>query len=95
MGEFWEPWAPATGARVRIRLSGECEHDPAWLDGLPGTVIEVIEPGEWASYLSFRDCEPVHIDVRGHRFAVVPDHPANARGCFCWLAAIELEPLDP
>ncbi len=89
-----EPWLPpghaerlTVGARVTIRLSGECPHEQI-LDGTPGHVLHVLKPGERARYSG-----GMELDVGGHRYAVVPELPRNAHGAFCWLAAAELEPL--
>ena len=89
---YWEPWAPAVGDRVRVRLSAECRltswlHEPE-LDALAGYVETV-----W----------PESVGLPGHRF-YVRFHPPiyNHRG---WepggspelhgttFAAIELEPI--
>lgn len=90
--DTWEPWEPTVGRRVRIRLSGECDHRPPWLDGLTGWVFHVLAIGEPAYYSNPDGSDPIPLDVGAHRFGVVPEHPENTMGAFCWLAAIELEP---
>lgn len=96
MGEFWEPWQPAIGQRVRVRLSGECPaerenemprhligHEPH-VNGVTGIVTEPNECGCW----------------NGHRFRVSFDVVQHSRRYPDLLflsgsvyAALELEPL--
>jgi len=98
--EFWEPEdlvAKLTvGARVRIRLSGECEVQgtadsdavargtkghPSELNGRVG----VIRP----------DLPHDYLISQGHRYEVHFDEPyLGGQFCCTALAAIELEPLD-
>lgn len=93
---YWEPWAPTVNQRVRIKLSGECEHGGGLpyvsLHNLYGVVFHVLAPGEPAMYRLPDGSDPQPLDVRGHRFGVVPEHPMNTMGAFAWLAAMELEP---
>ncbi len=88
----WEPWQPAVGDRVRVRLSGECRwdrdgiaqddpgHDEEMLDGLLGTVTKHV-PNVWKDGHHYR----VEFEVCPCGLAT-PDDP-----CYEWLAAIELE----
>lgn len=104
--EFWEPWTPAIGQHVRIRLSAECQFQ--YRNGSQvkhftqsdGAVGRVIDRHESALYGGCRhdDHDP------GHRFIVLFDPPVVVEQhdryryrhtlvsqCF---AAIELEPLE-
>lgn len=88
MTDYWEPWQPAVGDRVRVRLSGECgrmesgryvhTHIMPGADGHSGIVISTNAGG---------DQHPYHV-----RF----DEPYLAYGTLVLsnvYAAIELEPL--
>lgn len=99
--EFWEPWTPKIGQRVRVVLSGECQmqgssdspkeqlrgeaHGGEKWNGKTGTVVRI----NWRPELT----------RQGHRFTVDWDEPEWISG---WprgikgdnYAAIELEPLD-
>ena len=87
---YWEPWTPAVGDRVRVRLSAECPvtwtHDAPELDGVTGWV---------------RETGPLH-HFAGHEYYVEFDRRVPCRrgpkrladvyyGCV--FAAIELEPI--
>ena len=91
--EFWEPWAPVIGARVRVRLSSECDlhvmaADPAVVNKMDGQTGRVI-----ARVSGVR---------KGHPYDVAIDRPFRAvhavtkregvvrSGLF---AAVELEPI--
>ena len=85
--DFWQPWTPQPGQRVRVRLSGECRlHDGplAWVrsaDGMVGTVIERREGGPFCKQFP------------GHVWAVLYDRAID----WCTgatYAAAELEPDD-
>lgn len=77
--EYFEPWQPREGQRVRVRLNPECRHfeDPqASFEGRLGTVIAVLERG--------------HRDP-AHRYRVVLDGDVWS---YWVLAAVELEPVE-
>lgn len=92
MSDFWEPWQPKVGDRVRVRVSSECQQHPHSIDvdtrdgvdGLTGTVMD-----------TGRSRRP------GHPYFVVLDRPVPCRfnmsgfvhGAVC--AAVELDPLEP
>ena len=96
--EFFEPWHPEVGQRVRVRLSGECRapleplsgglrvgatyRHPQEFDGLSGTVIETRDK---------------FYENSGHQYHVQLDTHVWVNGEPFWLdhfAAIELEPID-
>lgn len=92
MSELWEPWTPRPGARVRIRLSGECPlHDGGAMaenyDGRLGVVIGPVRqppqhPDSWLSRY------PGHVwEVRFARYRLGGVWGAH-------FAAAELEPLE-
>ena len=92
---YWEPWAPVVGQRVRMRLSGECDHAPVeLLHGKLGTVVKVIEQNGLIHYRDVAPGDPLFgtICVKGHRFVVEPDLASEGNHIF--LAAAELESLD-
>lgn len=77
--EYFEPWQPDVGQRVRIRLNPECRHfadEHVAFDGRTGTIIGVLDRG--------------HRDA-AHRFRVSLDGDAWS---YWVLAAAELEPMD-
>lgn len=87
MSEFWEPWVPSVGQRVRYLYQPECPgvygarypvgHPPEY-DRLAGTVYEIFTCGLGEAR-------------NGHRFLTQLDD-----GDRCIMAAaLELEPLDP
>jgi hypothetical protein len=92
MTEFYEPWQPVIGSRVRYRYQPECPgvygmlpgdlpqagHPPEY-DGLVGTVYEIFRYG-------------VGDASNGHRFLVRLDEGSLTRA-IC-AAAIELEPIQ-
>ena len=98
MSEFWEPWQPEIGQRVRIRLSAECnvswcddryrDGHPIEADGATGTVVkDRPDPPLWGAT---------------HPYVVVFDEPivaplfADGRESMWhgnYFAAIELEPI--
>ena len=97
MSDFYEPWTPEVGQRVRVRISAECQVRPdpgsgadrsgvighvEWEDGLTGVVMP----------------HPVGeaMAAQGHRYMVkwdqeriLDDERFNASP----YAAIELEPI--
>jgi hypothetical protein len=103
----WEPWQPAVGVRVRVRVSPECAEaghlDPnnpeewGWLSRDTGVVVAVGDA-------RFRSYFP-----GGHWYAVEMDDHRDLRervGCGVildpdditpndWYSALELSPLDP
>ena len=89
---YWEPWTPAVGDRVRVRLSAECPvtwtHDAPELDGAPGYVRNIFPAHEWQGqghnyYVAFDP--PVHYP-HGPKRIIMPYFG-------CVFAAIELEPI--
>lgn len=102
--EFWEPWHPEVGQRVRIRLNGECDIPTWWVKGekvvdfgnghldiennCVGTIIECP--------FTERDGYCRHVEV-GHPYAVVIDGGISQSGVRirgAHYAALELEPVD-
>ena len=85
MSEFWEPWAPKSGDRARIRLSPECSSH--W-DRHPSDVLESVQ-GRMVIVQWTDDTREV-----GHPIYVRFDPPMSGRlarrGAL--LAVIELEP---
>lgn len=102
---FYEPWAPAVGQRVRVRLSGECQA-PVQPDT---NFYRVITKGhhELIDGVTGEVC--VHPDLNGsgdlyaehgHFYDVRFDHGIKIPGTpFVMVgdtfAAIELEPAEP
>lgn len=100
--DFYEPWHPEVGQRVRVRLSGECNlptragtpsahmqpgHDVKF-DGLIGTVTD-------RSLICDDDRE--FLDHYGHLYEVEFDIPVLIGNTVFQaedLAAIEIEPID-
>ncbi len=93
----WEPWVPAVGDSVRIRLSAECRLDRGFpplghddtFDGQVGDVLSVDRPEAivalWSQGVEWMD------RLGAHRFGVriqVDDEDE-----YEWFAALELEPL--
>jgi hypothetical protein len=94
--DYYEPWVPAVGQRVRVRLSGECRTPPhpesaaarvgnvghaPWTDGITGVVMSDDNP-----YMG-----------EGHRFLVAWDESYWYAQQWCTsaaYAAVELVPLD-
>lgn len=82
--EWYEPWQPQIGQRVRIRASAECPvRNPvaARLDDECGQVAEIDRS-----------------DPNGHFYRVAIDHPELFEDPWMhlfgtWCAAIELEPV--
>ena len=93
--EFWEPWHPQVGDRVRVRMRGECQAIPpassafgqeednhgvvAFLDGEMGVVKGFDGP------------------MPGHSYVVLMDarYPLYGRDWgYCDFAAIELEKIE-
>lgn len=84
---------------MRIRISGECKHEPIeFLDGEIGTVTNVLNPDVPYYYKDAKIGSPQYgiLIPGGHRFVVVPDRAMveYSPNAHIWLAAIELEPLD-
>jgi hypothetical protein len=93
--EFWEPWVPAVGQRVRVRFTSECRARPhtdspqgdlampghfAWEDGVTGVVTY----------------DQIDTIQQGHRFMVRWDTVRDHRGyrlTGAVYAAAELRPL--
>jgi hypothetical protein len=79
MPDFYEPWAPDVGQRVRVHLNPECRHfdgNQSTFEGRVGTVTGVLEQG---------NAEPAH------RFRVTLDGDSWS---YWVLAAVELEPIE-
>ncbi|MFN0070338.1 MAG: hypothetical protein ACKVVP_02465 [Chloroflexota bacterium] len=77
--DYFEPWHPEEGQRVRVRLNPECRHfedNQTSFEGRVGTVIAVLERGN-------RD--------PAHRYRVVLDGDVWS---YWVLAAVELELID-
>jgi hypothetical protein len=77
--EYYEPWSPEVGQRVRVRLNPECRHfenNQSDFEGRTGTVIAVLERG--------------HRDP-AHRYRVVLDGDVWS---YWVLAAVELEAVE-
>jgi hypothetical protein len=94
VSDIYEPWKPAVGQRVRIRVSPECQADHTWMDGVSGVVAEV----EWSADLGPDPIcnDPAADGYRGHWYMVdldTPiDHPAEHRPIVADLfAAVEME----
>lgn len=101
--EFWEPWVPQVGQRVRLVKRAECVCVVCGQDGhalKPGQprrkgpqvgTVRAIYPN--SSITSASSCR--HGGQLGHRFRVEMDQMRNPPGCPGWaFAAIELEPLE-
>ena len=106
--DIWEPWVPAVGDRVQVRLNGECRllfgcalnHNDGplvSLNGGPRIGHDDIEHGAIGTVLrilgTYFQGRATRIDEHGHRFCVVFDAP---RGPW-WgstYAAVELEPIE-
>lgn len=79
--DFWEPWQPKVGDRVRTNFSPECPAQYLWHgnwaegSGLVGTIMGSIGSA----------CP------EGHPYRV----HLEAEPYVIWAAACELEPLDP
>jgi hypothetical protein len=77
--DFYEPWLPQVGQRVRVRLNPECRHfenNQTDFEGRVGTVIAVLERG--------------HRDP-AHRYRIVLDGDVWS---YWVLAAVELEAIE-
>lgn len=95
--EYWEPWHPEIGQRVRIRLHGECQlkHLPNAMapthnlahDKTTGTIVP-FTPRDNVNEAALENSRQ-----QGHRFAVLFATPIHGDigGHF---AAIELEPIE-
>lgn len=91
MTEYWQPWTPAVGDRVRVRLSPECwcwdRTSPATgaraaQDGRAGTIRGFNGPTDWDAR---DDCHTVVVDL---------DPARDAHGITAiYVAASELAPL--
>lgn len=85
MTEFWEPWAPQVGDRVRVIYNPECPHG-SWASELADRALGEVS-----------EVDPD--DPRGHGYKVQLDHPEilpeKWMGIFGpWCAALELEPVQ-
>jgi hypothetical protein len=103
VAEFWEPWTPKIGDRVRVRLSVEC--DAQFRRSARGGDLSNMRPhAPRGHYFAKEDGEVGHVEgilgegqlrehrpVRGHRFAVRYESDPTKIGGY---AAIELEPLN-
>lgn len=88
MHEFWEPWVPNVGDRIRYVFKPECPgvygmrapvgHPPEF-DGRLGTMYEIYRYG-------------LNEKGNGHRFLVSLDEYEGRRWCIM-AAALELEPI--
>ena len=95
---IWEPWRPAVGDRVRVRLSGECPWHELPDDLVPeatGTATSGYE-GVVVPFPSDAPRDLPIVAEGGHRIFVEFDTPRDMGdwtlvGAF--YAAIELEPL--
>lgn len=90
--QYWEPWTPEVGQRVRVRLSGECQFaeqnggahtvyiEPFSEDGVIGRAV----PAVWPTALE-----------AGHAYFVAFEdgQGAASSGRGGWYAAMELEPI--
>lgn len=104
-GEYWEPWQPQVGQRVRVRLRGECPysvntafqqrghegcHSPC-ADGVVGTVA--------STQFAARGLDTAHHYQVALLVECRRDHeiPQGQKPCYAdWghYAAIELIPVD-
>lgn len=87
--EYWEPWQPTLGDRVRVQLNQECEfwaHKPeSWDDGGIGIVTRIVPLDRNAGHgyeVTFE--KPWPFDPAD------PDHQVVSSP----YAAAELEPID-
>jgi hypothetical protein len=82
MSDFYEPWQPLIGQRVRVRASSECPNYRygGCADGVVGIVTDVA-PYAWLKRNGIEQPE--------HRFEVT-----FAGGGFDRHCALELEPID-
>jgi hypothetical protein len=93
---FWEPWKPTPGARVVVRLGGECQVDWGKVGDRTGEYTGHPPEFDWKAGTVFRIDE----DYGAHRYAVFFDRPCpverkgGAPAMGAHFAAIELEPLD-
>lgn len=95
--EYWEPWKPEVGQRVRVRLSGECN-----FKGEPASACEEFG-GHWAE-TNGHVGKVVEIDgsdilsEQGHRYLVHFPRlfrlPSGEHFNCSDFAAIELEPVE-
>lgn len=106
-GAFWEPWVPAVGQRVRIKLSAECRYgdrqrrdSAAARNGFPPGHAD-FEEGLTGFVLDswfVKLINPGWPEDPAHRFMVMWDHQAelpNGETVNCSsYAASELEPID-
>lgn len=103
-GQFWEPWQPQVGDRVRVMLSPECRAvfrsrwaDSRQLMNAPSLTHIAGEDGRVGTVI---DIEHADEDIApGHIYLTQFDRPvfSSAVGLFAeasTFAAVELEPLD-
>ena len=94
-GEFYEPWTPAIGQRVRIALNGECgltgpAGSPAGDNGIVGHDAE--EHGRLGVIRDPAILNPSMV-AQGHRYLVRRSGPPINGFSAGWYAAVELVPL--
>lgn len=96
--DYWEPWQPAIGDRVRVRISGECpscRENQADKD----TTVHLLESRD--GKIGTVDHTGCDVGMPGHSYSVLWDKPipceialvgfTHARGGY--FAAMELELL--
>lgn len=82
MADYWEPWTPEVGQRVRVRISPECDYCDIDEDGMTA-VVELID-----------EIDPtLDYTLNAHRWWVILDVPPDGYVHRRNYAAIELEPL--
>lgn len=102
-GEYWEPWTPKMGQRVRVRLSPECRglsHESTVEEGYVGYRVghpEEIDGCTGTVGLFPPDMARIHTDDSHPYWVDLKTSPyVKGRG-YCYgtaLAAAEIEPLD-
>lgn len=106
---YWEPNAHllTVGARVRIRVSPECNlgcpngcvgHHQWFTSGMTGEIVMVngATSGLWCPSCN-GEWDDNLLALAGHRFGVLADELPDEAPDFVtggWFAAVELEPLD-
>ena len=104
--DFWEPWQPKIGDRVRVRLNGECRFETSGFNryGVPSKRYPTHREWENGKTGTVIPCRFItshgfcsHAsDGRGHwivvQYDIVEDHP-DINTIAGHYAAVELEPI--
>jgi hypothetical protein len=95
--EYWEPWTPKVGDRVRVHLSGEClGYHASEQDGVLGTVDDIIDFADIeADNATAPTPEDVitREDIAGHIYSIVYDAPISIR-LSKWEVALGFSPYE-